>query len=160
MFEIQNELLWVWIPDNRYFIDNSWHYFVVKSCTYCQSPLRGLPIFNITFPTQLMTACPHSSVFSCAPSILLPRVWVPSEPSPLKTINIWFLSCRKYENKQKEARIGPFKKLMTPSFKEKQFLLFAAFCFSLGLKLRKQKSLNWPTTISRYPITFGSRYTS
>ena len=50
----------------------------------------------------------HSSVDSSTPSILPPWVWVPSTPSTLLSIYIWFESCRKDENKQKEAGIGPF----------------------------------------------------
>ena len=43
------------------------------------------------------------------PSILPPWVRVvPSTPSMLLSIYTWFVSCRKDENKQKEAEIGPF----------------------------------------------------
>ena len=52
-----------------------------------------------------------------APSILLPRVRVPSTPSTLFSIYIvqivylsFELECEKNENKQKEARIGSFFK--------------------------------------------------
>ena len=50
--------------------------------------------------------CRHSSVDSSVPSILPPWVRVPSTPSML----LWIVSCGKYQNKQKEAAIGPFKK--------------------------------------------------
>ena len=64
--------------------------------------------------------CRHSSVDLSAPSILLPRVWVPSTPSILFSIykvQIVYLSlkleCKKNKNKQKEAGIGPFFKQRT-----------------------------------------------
>ena len=50
--------------------------------------------------------CGHSSVDSSMPSILPPLVWVSSTPSMLLSIYIWFVSCRKDEDKQKEAGIG------------------------------------------------------
>ena len=61
--------------------------------------------------------CRHSSVDSSAPSILLPRVRVPSTPSTLfsiyivQIVNLSFeLECEKNKNIQKEAGIGPFLK--------------------------------------------------
>ena len=46
------------------------------------------------------------------PTILLPRVQIPSAPSTLSIIIkfVLYLSCEKNENKQKEAEDGPFKK--------------------------------------------------
>ena len=62
-------------------------------------------------------SCRHSSVDSSAPSILLPRVRVPSTPSTLfsiysvQIVNLSFeLESEKYEIKQKEAGLGPFFK--------------------------------------------------
>ena len=51
------------------------------------------------------------------PTILPPRVWVPSTPSTLLsfTVFVLYLSCEKNENKQKEAGFGPF-------FKKKIFI--------------------------------------
>ena len=49
----------------------------------------------------------HSSVDSSAPTILPPRVWVPSTQSRLLSL---YLSCEKDENKPKEAGFGPFLK--------------------------------------------------
>ena len=45
---------------------------------------------------------------SSAPSILPSRVRVPFTPSMLLSIYIWIVSSGKDENKQKEARIGPY----------------------------------------------------
>ena len=63
-----------------------------------------------------MNEC-HSSVDSSAPSILPPRVQVPSTQSMLYSINIvqivylsFELEIKKNENKQKEAEIGSFFK--------------------------------------------------
>ena len=49
------------------------------------------------------------SVDSCAPSILLPLVWVSSTPSTLFVLYL-SLHCEKNENKQTEAEFGPFQK--------------------------------------------------
>ena len=52
------------------------------------------------------------------PSILPPWVRVvPSTPSMLLSIYTWFVSCRKDENKQKEAEIGPFFNMDLKSIK-------------------------------------------
>ena len=62
----------------------------------------------------------HSSVVSSSPTILQPRVWIPSTPSTLFsncTIAILF-ELEKNETKQKEAGIGPYLK--------KTFLLWRA----------------------------------
>ena len=67
----------------------------------------------------------YSSVDSSAPSIMLPRVRVPSTPSTLFSIYIvqivylsFELECEKNEkNKQKEAGIGPF-------FKKNKYIYF------------------------------------
>ena len=50
---------------------------------------------------------------SSAPTILLPRVRVPSTPSTLFSFIVFvlYLSCEKNENKQKGAGFGPFKKI-------------------------------------------------
>ena len=50
----------------------------------------------------------HSSVVSSTPTILWPRVRIPSTPSTLFSICI--IVSRKWRNKQKETRIGPFLK--------------------------------------------------
>ena len=54
--------------------------------------------------------CRHSSVDSPAPTIMPPRVRVPSTPSMLLSFIVFvvYLSCEKNENKQKEAGYGPF----------------------------------------------------
>ena len=53
------------------------------------------------------------SVVSSAPTILPPRVWVPSTPSTLLSFAVFvlYLPCEKEENKQEEAGFGPFKKM-------------------------------------------------
>ena len=54
--------------------------------------------------------CRHSSVDSSVPTILLPRVQVPSRPSTLLYFTVKFvlyLSCENNENK-KVAGFGPF----------------------------------------------------
>ena len=53
----------------------------------------------------------HGSVVSSAPTILQPPVRIPSTPSTLFSIfmQLWW---EKNENRQKEAGIGPFKKVM------------------------------------------------
>ena len=58
--------------------------------------------------------CRHSLAGTCAPSILLPWVQVPSTPSMLLSFEVKFvvylsLHCEKSKNKQKEAGFGPFK---------------------------------------------------
>ena len=50
----------------------------------------------------------HSSVVSSVPTILRPRVWVPSTPSTLFQFVLLKLYRENNENKQKEAGIGPF----------------------------------------------------
>ena len=57
---------------------------------------------------KIYRRCRHSSVDSSLPSILPPRVQVPSTPSAFLSIYIWIVSCGKDENKQKEAGIGQF----------------------------------------------------
>ena len=53
----------------------------------------------------------HISVDLSMPSILPPQVWVPSTPSTLVSIYIWFVSCRKDENKPKKwPRLAHLKK--------------------------------------------------
>ena len=64
---------------------------------------------------------------SSTPSILMPRVRVPNLPSTILWIYIWFVSCRKDENNQKEAGIGPFKKqtiIQTYTFKIGEILIY------------------------------------
>ena len=90
------------------------HWFVVKICNVCLKR----PKINEKRPgsahffkkNNWSDECNNSSVDSSAPSILPPRVRVPSTPSMLSSIYIWFMSCRKFKNKEKEAGIGPFKK--------------------------------------------------
>ena len=60
--------------------------------------------------------CRHSSVDSSTPSILPPRVRVPSTPSMLLSINILFVSCRKDETKQKEAHFETISFTLKLSF--------------------------------------------
>ena len=67
----------------------------------------------------------YSSVDSSAPSIMLPRVRVPSTPSTLFSIYIvqivylsFELECEKNKNKQKEAGIGPFFKKIREGLKQ------------------------------------------
>ena len=69
---------------------------------------------------KVISGCHHSSVDLSSPSILPPQVRVPSTPSTLFSIYIvqivylsFELECEKYENKQKEAGIGPFFKKNT-----------------------------------------------
>ena len=50
----------------------------------------------------------HSSVVSSAPTILQPRVRIPSTPSMLFQFVLLKLYRENNENKQKEAGIGPF----------------------------------------------------
>ena len=52
--------------------------------------------------------CCHSSVDSSAPSILRPWVRVSSPPSTLLSIYIWFVSCRKDENKLRRPGLAHF----------------------------------------------------
>ena len=55
----------------------------------------------------------HSSVDLSEPTILRPRVRVPSTPSMLSSFIVNFLlylSCEKKENKQKEVEFGHLKK--------------------------------------------------
>ena len=60
---------------------------------------------------HLPLECRHSSVDSSAPTILSPRVRVPSTLSMLLSFIVKFvlyLSCEKNENKQKDAGFGPY----------------------------------------------------
>ena len=56
--------------------------------------------------------CRHSSMDSSVPSILLPRVWLPSTPSMLLSFIVtfvlyFFLHWEKNKNKQKTGRVRP-----------------------------------------------------
>ena len=53
----------------------------------------------------------HSSVDQCAPTILRPRVQIPTTPAMLLSIYISIVWFEKYENRQKEAGIGPYLKM-------------------------------------------------
>ena len=55
--------------------------------------------------------CRRSPVDSSVPSILLHRIQSPSTPSMVLSNYIWIVTCRKHKNKQKEAGIGPLKKV-------------------------------------------------
>ena len=62
---------------------------------------------------QIQTlGCHHSSLDLSAPTILLPRVRVPSSSSTLLSFIVFvlYLLCEKNKNKQKEARFGTFLK--------------------------------------------------
>ena len=61
----------------------------------------------------MLKDCCHSSVDLSVLTILLQRVQAPSTPSTLLSFIVFvlYLSCEKYENKQKEAGFGPFFKL-------------------------------------------------
>ena len=81
----------------------------------------------------VLVGCRHSSLDLSAPSILPPRVWVPTTPSTLFSIyivQIVYLSieleCEKNKDKQKEAGIGPF-------FEKKTILFFLYMCFFLPM---------------------------
>ena len=56
--------------------------------------------------------CRHSSFDWSAPTILPPRVQIPSTPSMLLSFIVFvlYLLCEKNKNKQKEARFGTFLK--------------------------------------------------
>ena len=115
-FDSQHHLL-----DGHFFT-----YICCKNCSVCLNRPNikrkrgwGWPIFlkkvigeQFRWKIRNMLGCRHSSVDSSAPSILLPRVQVPSTPSMLFSIYIiqivylsFELECKKNENKQKEAGI-------------------------------------------------------
>ena len=56
--------------------------------------------------------CNNSSVHLSAPSILPPRVGIPSTPSMLSSIYVWNMSCGKDENKLKRGRDWPIKNIL------------------------------------------------
>ena len=69
-------------------------------------------IFDVNWLGNIKTlGCHRRSVELSAPTILLPRVQVPSTPFMLLSFIelVLYLLCEKIENKQKEARFGPFK---------------------------------------------------
>ena len=57
--------------------------------------------------TDYECGVPHSTVDLSLPSILPPRVWVPSTPSRLLSIYIWIVSCRKGRKLTKIGRDWP-----------------------------------------------------
>ena len=72
-------------------------------------------IFDVNWLGNIKTlGCHRRSVELSAPTILLPRVQVPSTPFMLLSFIelVLYLLCEKIENKQKEARFGPFKTFM------------------------------------------------
>ena len=56
-----------------------------------------------------ISGCHHSSVDSCAPSILPPWVRVPSTPSTLLSIYIWIASCGKDKKNKMRPGLAHFK---------------------------------------------------
>ena len=62
------------------------------------------------FSTCYKSGSRHSSVDLSAPTILLPRVRIPSTPTTLFSFIVFvlYLSFENNENKQKEAGFGPF----------------------------------------------------
>ena len=68
--------------------------------------------FNLNFGKpnfEFWLGCRHSSVDLSAPSILPPRVRVPNTTLMLLSINIWIVSRRKDENKQKRPGLAHFR---------------------------------------------------
>ena len=63
--------------------------------------------------TLISLGCRHSSADSSVPTILLPRVQVPSAPSRLFSFIVFvlYLSGEKNENKLKETGFGPLKNI-------------------------------------------------
>ena len=97
--------------------------------------------------------CRYSSVDSSAPSIMLPRVQVPSTPSLLLSVCIvqivylsFELECDKNQSKQKEAGIAHFKKLRIHNVWRKQFYatdpqMFSVISQQHTLRLSQPKPL-------------------
>ena len=88
-------------------------------------PDKSLKLLSGTLQLKrLRQGCPHSSVDSSAPAILLPQVRVPSTPSMIFsfTVIVLYLLCEKSKNKQKEAGFGPFKKTSFPSYQHQRQL--------------------------------------
>ena len=79
------------------------------------------PLKMLTTIKSLRKVCQQGSVDSTAPTILPPRVRVPSMPPTLLLFIVKFvlyMSGEKNENKQKEAEFGPF---LMKSFFEASF---------------------------------------
>ena len=68
------------------------------------------PLKMLTTIKSLRKVCQQGSVDSSAPTILPPRVRVPSTPSMLLSIYIDLCHVEKTKINKKEARIGPFLK--------------------------------------------------
>ena len=100
-FPLKITMQWFYFDSNSYL---HWHLIISLSAS------DFLVEIGLNLALDLITSCCHSSVDSSAPSILPPRVRIPSTQSMLFSSYIWIVTCRKDENKQKEAEIGPFKK--------------------------------------------------
>ena len=73
------------------------------------------PTLHLLLVKRSISGCRHSSVDSSAPSILLPRVQVPSTPSML--LSIYIDLCHEEKTKiNKKAGIGPFFKRKRPEW--------------------------------------------
>ena len=76
-------------------------------------PVIAQNVSQKTMLNKYFLGCRHSSVDLSAPTILPPRVQIPSTPSMLLSFIVFvlYLSCEKNENKQKEAEFGTFLKI-------------------------------------------------
>ena len=73
------------------------------------------PTLHLLLVKRSISGCRHSSVDSSAPSILLPRVQVPSTPSMF--LSIYIDLCHEEKTKiNKKAGIGPFFKRKRPEW--------------------------------------------
>ena len=102
-----------------------------------------------SWPLRIKTGkegCRHSSVDSFAPTILPPRVWVPSTPSMLLSFIVKFvlyLSCEKNKIKQKRGRVWPnFLKSETKSLDDLKDQRGRWFWESVNTLLLQTKTVN------------------
>ena len=111
---------WITWKGNIYY-KTVFSYSVVNSAAlttlFCFSELRSYTLFgpSLVSTEKLILGCRHSSVDSSAPSIMPPRVRLPSTPSMLLSFIVKFvlylsLLCEKNENKPKRGRVWPILK--------------------------------------------------
>ena len=116
---------WVKQRQGRFWNNRLKAFFVCQNFIHWRVLIKNVD-GNVCCKDYTSEGCRHSSVDLSTSSILPPRILVPSTPSMLLSIYIWFVSCRKDENKQKEAGIGPFKK---------DYTYFRLFLFSVHFHL-------------------------
>ena len=99
-------------------------------------------LFHLLAVTLGRNSYDFRDVGSSAPSILPPRVRLPSTPSMLLSNFIWIVICRKDENKLKEARNGPSIKLYLFNCLRLPISIFVIICVHLNVLVRVKFTLS------------------